>query len=123
VREKFEQTCHLRITRERVEEAVVRGLSADEMISVLREHADAGAVPQNVERSIRDWAGRVRVATEDHVHVFELPDEALLDVVAELPEMKRLIVRRIAPTALALRERPADRRLLAALRRLGVHVR
>jgi len=44
-------------------------------------------------------------------------------VVAELPEMKELIVRRISPTALALNAWPSDRGLLAALRKLGVHVR
>ena len=122
-REKFEQTYHLRITRERVEEAVVRGLAAEEMSRVLVEHSDTGTVPQNVEYSIRGWAERVRVATAEHVVVLELPDEKLLNVVAELPAMKGLIVRRISPTALALREWPSDRGLLANLRRLGVYVR
>ncbi len=122
-REKFEQTYHLRITKERVEEAVVRGLDAETMIAALDAHADTGRTPQNVAASIRGWAGRVRVATTEHVVVFELPDANLLDVVAELPEMKKLCERRISPTALALSAWPSDRRLLADLGRLGVHVR
>jgi len=121
--EKFEQTCHMRITKERVEEAVVRGLSADDMIRVLHDHSETGSVVQNVEYSIRGWAERVRVATVENVYVFELPDEELLKVVAELPELKKLVVRRISATALALSERPSDRRLLADLCRLGVYVR
>jgi len=120
---KTEQTTHLRITKERVEEAVVRGLGADEMIRVLREASGTGTAPENVEASIRGWAERVRVATVEDVHVFELPDPRLLEVVAELPGLKDLIVRRISPTALALRACPADRRLLDDLRRLGVYVR
>jgi len=122
-REKFEQTAHLRITKERVEEAVVRGLDADDMVRLLLEHSHTGAVPQNVEASIRGWAGRVRVATVEDVHVFELGDEELLDVVAEMPALKELVVRRVSPTALALAEWPSDRKLLADLCRLGVYVR
>ena len=121
-REKFEKTCHLRITKDRVEEAVVRGIEADDMIGVLREHAHA-AVPQNVEYSIRGWAGRIRVATVEHVYLLELPDEQLLDVVVELPELKPIILRRVSPTVLALSEPPADRKLLADLRSLGIYVR
>jgi len=121
--EKFERTYHMRITKERVEEAVVRGLTADDMVRVLRDHSDTGSVTQNVEVSIRGWAERVRVASVEEVFVFELPDEELLNVIAELPELKKLIVRRVSPTALALSERPADRRLLADLCRLGVYVR
>jgi len=121
--EKFEQTCHMRITKERVEEAVVRGLSADDMIRVLHDHSDTGSVVQNVEYSIRGWAERVRVATVENVYVFELADEELLKVVAELPELKKLVVRRMSATALALSDRPSDRRLLADLCRLGVYVR
>ncbi|MFW6157846.1 MAG: helicase-associated domain-containing protein, partial [Planctomycetota bacterium] len=113
---------HLRIEKERVERAVVRGLGADELIAVLREHAET-PVPQNVEYSIRSWAERVRVATAEQVFVFELADAHTLDVVAELPEMKGLVVRRISPTALALREAPSDRSLIEALRTLGVYVR
>ena len=120
---KFEQTYHLKITKERVERAVARGLSADRMIKTLREHCDTDVVPQNVEYSIRGWAGRVRVATVEDVCVFELPDEEMLKVVGELPEMKDLIIRQISPTALALSRWPGDRKLLAALRELGVHVR
>jgi hypothetical protein len=123
VREKFEQTYHLRVKRERVEEAVVRGTTAEEMVGLLRSHSEAGAVPQNVAYSIREWAERVRVATVEGVHVFELGDEKLLSVVAELPEVKRVVLRRLSPTALALSEWPCDRKLLADLRRLGVHVR
>ena len=122
-REKFDQTWHLRVTKERVEEAVVRGLAADEMVRLLREHSETGAVPQNVEYSIRAWAERVRVATVEDVHVLELPDEKLLDLVSELPGIKRILVRRISATALGLSEWPGDRDLLAELRRLGIHVR
>ena len=121
--EKFERTYHMRITKERVEEAVVRGLTADDMVRVLRDHSDTGSVTQNVEASIRGWAERVRVAMVEDVYVFELPDEELLNVIAELPELKKLIVRRVSPTALALSERPTDRRLLTDLCRLGVYVR
>jgi hypothetical protein len=122
-REKFEQTVHLRISKERVEEAVVRGLTADAMIAVLARHSAAGPPPQNVAYSIRGWAERVRVAAAEHAVVFELGDAALLDVVAELPAIKDLTIRRLSPTALALRAWPGDRRLLAGLRRLGVYVR
>jgi len=123
VREKVEQTTHLRITSERVEEAVVRGLTADDMLGVLHARSDAGDLPQNVEYSIRGWADRVRVAAVERVHLLELGDEGLLNVVAELPGLKPLILRRVSPTALALTAWPSDRKLLAELRRLGVYVR
>ena len=120
--EKVEQTYHLRIGKDRVERAVVHGLDADDQIGILREHAET-PVPQNVEYSIRNWAKRVSVASAEEVVVFELPDERTLDVVAELPEMSDLVVRRIAPTALALRQAPNDRDLIETLRKLGVYIR
>lgn len=120
--EKFEQTYHLRIERERVEEAVVRGVQPDAMIALLRRHS-GDKLPQNIEFSIKSWSARVRVATIERAYIFELPDETTLSLVAELPGLKPLIIRRVSPTALALSQSPDDRQLMADLAALGVYIR
>ncbi|UCE74936.1 MAG: helicase-associated domain-containing protein [Methanomassiliicoccales archaeon] len=53
---KLDTVSVFRITRESVKGGICLGLIADEMLSFLEENCK-GTVPQNVDYSIKDWAG------------------------------------------------------------------
>jgi hypothetical protein len=120
-RGKREVTLHLRITRESVQRAILRGLSADEMLATLRGNSRA-PVPQNVEYSIRNWAGGVHPAAIRTLHVLELPSAEALDAALCLPELAPLVVRRLSPTAVVLNVADLGPDAESALRQLGIHL-
>jgi len=120
-RGKREVTLHLRITRESVQRAVLRGLSADDVLGTLRAHARA-PLAQNIEYSIRNWAASVYPAEVRTLHVLELPSAAALDAALRLPELAPLVVRRLSDTAAVLRVAQLTPDAEAALRQLGIHL-
>ena len=120
-RGKSEVTLHLRITRESVQGAVLRGLDAESMLATLRDHCRV-PLSQNIEYSIRSWAESVYPAEVQTLHVLELPSPAIADAAAQLPEIAPLILRRLSPTALALTVPQLGPEAEAALKQLGVHL-
>ncbi len=115
------QTHHYRISRRSVERAVVRGMTADEMIDTLRRNS-AVPVPQNVEYSLRSWIEGVRLATAQTVCLLEVPDEDAMQVVLGLPAFSPLVIRALSPTAVIIKSIPRERTILEALRKIGVHL-
>jgi len=115
------QVQHYRISRRSVERAVVRGMTADEMIDTIRCHSTV-PVPQNVEYSLRSWIEGVRLATAQTVCLLEVPDEHAMQVVLGLPVFSPLVIRVISPTAAILKSIPRERTILEALRKIGVHL-
>ncbi|MBM4031912.1 MAG: hypothetical protein FJ291_09020 [Planctomycetes bacterium] len=120
-RGKREVTLHLRITRDSVQRAVLRGLSPDDVLATLRANSRA-PVPQNIEYSIRDWAGGVHPAAIRTLHVLELPSAEAMDAALCLPELAPLIVRRLSPTAAVLNAAALGPDAESALRQLGIHL-
>jgi hypothetical protein len=90
-------------------------------MTFLRDRA-RGGVPQNVEFTIRRWAEGVTFATLERGVVLRVEEESALDRVLGLPDLRPLLVRRLSPTDVLLKEEPRDRRLLAALRAQGIHL-
>lgn len=121
-REKTDQTYHLKITRRHVETAVLCGMSADSMISFLRDHSRT-PIPQNVEYSINDWAAKVRVARSFSAVILETRDPETLDIMMEDDKVKPHIERRLAPTLAVLKDRITDKKLINHLRQNGVFLR
>ncbi len=63
------------LTRKAAMRAAGAGLTVETAIERLEE-AHGGQIPENVERSLRDWFGRVRVAQVALVQVVRCPDDA-----------------------------------------------
>ncbi len=120
-RGKREVTLHLRITQESIQRAVLRGLSADDMLATLRAHIRA-PLSQNIEYSIRNWAASVYPAEVCTLHVLELPSAAALDAALRLPEIAPLLLRKLSDTAAVLRVPQLGPDAEAALRQLGIHL-
>lgn len=96
------------LERDRVVDAVARGISGAELEAAL-EAAAPGAVPQNVLRSVRDWAASVRRVRLVHVPVLLCDDEETALVVRSLAGKE---------TVLDGHPVPVERRKLAAFRKL-----
>ncbi len=121
-RTKSEHVAHYRITRETVERAIVKGMTSDEVLAFLDEHARM-PVPQNVAYSVREWAARVRFAHQREGIVLTTDDEAALDDVLAVEEVRRLLVERLGPRAAVLRAPVTDWKVQELLRGLGVYLR
>jgi hypothetical protein len=120
-REKSEVTLHLRISQDSVQRAVLRGVPPEAMLDTLRDHCRV-PLSQNIEYSIRSWAANVHPAAIETLHVLELRSPELLDAAIQLPEIAPLVLRRISPTAVALRVDQLPTEAEAALKALGVHL-
>jgi hypothetical protein len=120
-RAKSEVTLHLRITRDSVQQAVLRGLDAAAIIGTLQRHCRV-PLSQNIEYSIRTWANGVHPARIQTLHVLELPRAELADALLQLPELQDHIVRRLSPTAIALDNTHLGPEAEEALKQLGIHL-
>jgi len=120
-REKSEVTLHLRITKESVQRAVLRGLTPESILAALTQHSRA-PLSQNIEYSIRNWAAGVFPAEIRTLHVLELPSAEALDAALSLPQIAPLVVRRLSPTVAALRVPQLDPESEDALKQLGIYL-
>ncbi|MBL7223480.1 MAG: helicase-associated domain-containing protein [Candidatus Brocadiae bacterium] len=120
-REKSEVTLHLRICQDSVQRAALRGMDAESILDVLRDNCRV-PLAQNIEYSVRSWAGSVHPAAIETLHVLEFPSAELLDAALQLPEIIPLVVRRISPTALALNVSSLGPEAQDALTQLGVYL-
>jgi hypothetical protein len=121
-RTKSDEVAHYRITREGIERAVVKGMAAADILDFLESHARA-PVPQNVAYSIGEWARRVAFGTQREVVLLSMDDAAALDRVLAVPEVGRLLLERLSPTAATLRAKVSDWKVIETLRALGVYFR
>ncbi len=119
---KTDNIYHYRLTREAVSQAVVGGMTADEMLRTLSENA-RNRLPQNVEFSIRDWASSVRFVTVRRAFLVEADSPETIDRILALPSIKPLVKLRVSDTVLALRDRPDNPAAVQELRNVGVYLR
>jgi len=119
-RTKSDEVAHYRIAREGVERAVVNGMVVAEILDFLETHARA-PLPQNVVYSIGEWARRVSFAAQRDVVLLTTDDAGALDRVLATPDVKRLLLERLSPTAAALRSKISDWKVIEALRASGVY--
>lgn len=120
-RRKSEVTLHLRITRDSVQRAVLRGLDANIILDTLRAHSRV-PLSQNIDYSVRTWADAVHPAAIRTVHILELPSEAVVDAVLQLPELELAVAQRLSPTTLVLHTPTLDDNAKEALKLLGIHL-
>jgi hypothetical protein len=120
-RVKSGDVVHFRLTKEATEAAVLAGRRLEDLISFLEGRA-RGGVPQNVAYTLKGWAGAVSFATLERGVVLRAADEASLDRILAVPEMRALVVRRLSPGEALLREEPKDRRVKGVLAERGIHL-
>ena len=120
-REKNEVTLHLRLTRQSVQRAVLRGLDAEGIVATLRDHCRV-PLAQNIDYSIRTWADGIHPAAIQTLHVLELPSPQLLDAALALPAIAPLVARRLSPTAVALTLAHLSPEAEDELKQLGIHL-
>lgn len=121
-RTKSEEVHHYRISRDAVERAVVKGMAADEILEFLELYSRVG-VPQNVAYSIKEWASRVTFVRQRELVLLTALTPAAMDAVLAVDDIQRVLVERLSPTAVALRQRITDWKTLESLRALGVYFR
>ncbi len=121
-REKTGDVVHFRVTREAIESAVGAGRSIDEFLAYLAARS-RNPVPQNVEYSVRSWAGSVTFATYERGVVLRTRSEEAMDRLVAIEEVQALLVRRLLPDHALLRSVPDDKKLLAKLREHGIELR
>ncbi len=121
-RTKTEDVVHFRLTRETFEAAVASGRDAAAFLTFL-EARSRGGLPQNVRYSLEAWAGSVTFALLERGVLLSAPTEEALDAILGVPGMSDLLIRRVGPTEALLRDAPADRKLLGALRDRHVELR
>ena len=120
-RAKSEVTIHLRISQASIERAVLRGLDAETIMAMFRDHCRV-PLSQNIEYSIRQWVENIYPAEIRTLHVLELPSAATLDAALQLPEIAPLVVSRLSPTAVALSVSRIGPEAEDALKQLGIHL-
>lgn len=120
-RVKSGNVVHFRLTREAVIAAVGAGRSVSDLLEFL-EARSRGGVPQNVAYTLTDWGRSVTFATLERGVLLAVQEEAGLDRLLAIPEVEALVLRRLGPTEVLLKEAPADRKLLAQLNERGFHL-
>jgi len=120
-RQKNQVTMHLRLSRQSIQRAVLRGLDAETIVATLRDHCRV-PLSQNIDYSIRTWAAGIHPAAIHALHVLELPSAEVLDAALRLPEIAPFVARRLSPTAVALTAAQLPPEVEDALKGLGVHL-
>jgi hypothetical protein len=121
-REKADYSIHFRIQQRTVQEAVTSGMSAQEIVDVLVRHGRHD-LPQNVDRSIREWAEKVRVLRSSRTLLLRAPDKKSLDAALKIRELKAIAAERLNDTTLELKEDPSTAKIAEALRAQGFFLR
>ncbi len=97
-RVRLEQIAQYRLTRASVTHAVQLGITAEEMLQLLEQHA-GDTIPQNVYYSLKEWeryARRVELWTR--MALIEVENEAMLDTFYEDETLRPFIGQRLSPT-------------------------
>jgi hypothetical protein len=116
-----EDVVHFRLTKESIEAAAGAGRSVEDFVAFL-EARTRGGVPQNVKYSINSWAGSVSFATLERGVLLRAADENALELILTFPEIEALVLRRLGPAEVLLKDAPTDKKLIAALRERGVEL-
>ena len=106
-----------RITRESIWRALDGGIPIGSIVSFL-QRASRGKAPQNVLRTLGDWARRHGEIQLERSAVLRTTDEQLLQELRALPEVRPFIKEFLSPRVALIDPQDLER-LLEILRRLG----
>ncbi len=117
-----EQASRLTLTQKSVLRGIEMGMSIDQILAILNASSKK-AVPQNVTRTLQDWANTYREAETAEVLLIEVSSEKIADDLCLSPQWQVFRIERIAPCRLLaynVHDASAFRRLL---RKDGIVVR
>lgn len=106
------------LTREAAMRAASAGLAHEEALERLRS-ANRDRLPDNVERSLRDWFARVRLVEAEHALVLRCPDE---ETAARIVAVGGAKVVRLGPLVVEFEDTDQLRRLRKKLEKEGIVV-
>ena len=119
--EQVGRVSRFTLTREALQRGLESGLSIDEMIAFLEEHAKK-ALPQNIIYTLRDWARQyqeqARLAPPPVV-TLEAADERLAREIVTDPRLRAFQLERVGPRGVAIPPNARLRELRRALERNG----
>jgi len=94
-----QQTIEYRITRDSIYQGQQNGMDVSDILSFLEEVSTV-PIPQNVHRSIEEWAAQNdRIVLRHGASLLQSIDEATLDLLYSRGDIAPLLGRRLAPTA------------------------
>lgn len=94
-----QQVVEYRITRDSIYRAQQGGMEAEEILSFL-DTVSTVPIPQNVRRSIEEWAAQTnRIVLRRHASLLQTLDEATLDSLYARGDTAPLLGKRVAPCA------------------------
>ncbi len=121
VRQKADYALHYVLTKESVQSAAARGLTAEEMLTTLEE-ASPHELPENVAYSMREWCRKLVRLQARRSWLIEAEDPKSLDRALKVPELKSLVVNRPTPHLVELSEDPAAAGVIPLLRDEGIYL-
>lgn len=119
-RTSSERAMQYVLSRESVYRAQKKGWTVNQIIELLQKMSDS-PLPQNVERTLREWqALHERITIRRRASVLQAADASLLDTLFATPSVGRHLAERRGETvALVAAHQTADDDLLAALHEMG----
>jgi hypothetical protein len=94
-----EQVSRLTLTQHSILRGIERGISVDQMLAILKESSKQ-VVPQNVARTLRDWAKTYKEAETVQVLLIEVSSEAIADELCLSPNWQAFSIEKIGPCRL-----------------------
>jgi hypothetical protein len=94
-----EQVSRLTLTQHSVLRGIERGISVDQMLALLKASSKQ-AIPQNVARTLRDWAKTYKEAETIQVLLIEVSGAAIADELCLSPHWRAFGLEKIAPCRL-----------------------
>lgn len=122
VRVRTGEVVQYRLDRERIERVAVAGEPPEAILETLRAHARA-PLPQNVEYTVRAWAGDVRSASLAEGILFRASDSSVVEAVLADPALRECVLEVLGPAAVFFHPKVMERRIAQELRALGVYLR
>jgi len=111
----------LTLTKDAVLRALSAGKSVEQIKSALEEHCQK-ELPQNVLYTLNDWVKNYKEARVSQVLLFEVSSEAIAQELCNVPQVKELGLRQIAPCTLVLSSDVNLQQLKRTLEKQGITV-
>jgi hypothetical protein len=116
--QRTEDEIFFQVTKQSLERARANGWTVERLLDFLTQHATSPLHP-DATLTLRGWAGTVRPLALDEVMALAAPDEATMDTLLAVDELREFILQRVSPTVALLKD-GVRRTLSKALRDRGL---
>lgn len=117
-----EQASRLTLTQKSVLRGIEKGMNVDQMLIILNESSKK-AIPQNVTRTLQDWARTYREVEIGEVLLIEASSEGVADDLCLSSQWQAFGIEKIAPRRLLAYNVHDSRAFRRLLRKAGIVVR